>query len=192
MAYAGSIEKGEAALRPLRDIGTPLADAVGPHPYTGWQAAFDPLLAPGARNYWKSNDFTELTDGVIDLMVAATTTLPTDECEIFTAQLGGVAGRIAEDATAYPHRRTRYTMNIHGRWQERADDEKTIAWVRGLYERSAPLSRGSVYINFVPEPGEKRLLGPLGANEPRLRKIKARLDPADMFRSNVPVQPLEA
>ena len=190
MAYAGSIEKGEVALRPLRNIGAPLADGVSPHPYASWQAAFDPLVAPRARNYWKSNDFTELTDDVIDLMVAATETLPTDECEIFTAQLGGAAGRIAEDATAYPHRGTQFTMNIHGRWQTSGDDEKGIAWVRDLYERSAPLSRGSVYINFVPEAGEVRSVGPFGANESRLRKIKSQFDPANMFRANVTIEPL--
>ena len=190
MTYAGSIEKGEAALRPLRDIGIPLGDGVSPHPYAAWQAAFDPLLAPRARNYWKSNDFTELSDDVIDLMAAAAATLPTDECEIFTAQLGGAAGRVSEDAMAYPHRSTQFTMNIHGRWQTPGDDKKVTAWVRDLYERSAPLSTGSVYINFVPEAGEVRSVGPFGANETRLRTIKSRFDPTNMFRANVTIEPL--
>jgi FAD/FMN-containing dehydrogenase len=190
MAYAGSIERGEAALKPLRLIGSPLADGVSPHPYAGWQAAFDPLVAPRARNYWKSNDFTELTDEVIDLMVGAAATLPTDGCEIFTAQLGGAAGRISEDATAYPHRGTQFTMNIHGRWQTPADDEKGIAWVRDLYERSTPLSRGSVYINFVPEAGEVRSVGAFGVNVERLRSIKSRFDPENRFRSNVTIEPM--
>ena len=35
---------GERTLAPLREIGSPIGDAVAPHPYTGWQAAFDPLL----------------------------------------------------------------------------------------------------------------------------------------------------
>ena len=190
MAYAGAVEQGEAALRPLREIGTPIADAVSPHPYAGWQAAFDPLLAPGARNYWKSNDFAELGDEVLDLMVAAIGTLPTDECEIFVAQLGGAAGRVAADATAYAHRQTRYTMNIHGRWQTPADDNKVTAWVRDLYARSAPLSTGSVYINFVPEAGEVRTVGPFGTNEARLRRIKSEVDPSNIFRANVPIEPL--
>lgn len=189
MAYAGSIEKGKAAFAPLREIGTPLGDGVSPHPYAGWQAAFDPLVAPRARNYWKSHDFTELSEDVIDLMVAAAETLPTDECEIFMAQLGGAAGRISEDAMAYPHRRTQFTMNIHGRWQTPDEDEACTAWVRDLYARSAPLSTGSVYINFVPET-EERSIGPFGANEKRLRNIKSRLDPANMFRANVPIEPM--
>lgn len=190
MAYAGAVAQGEAALRPLREVGTPLADAVSPHPYTAWQAAFDPLLAPGARNYWKSNDFAELGDEVLDLMVAATRNLQENECEIFVAQLGGAAGRVAADATAYAHRQTRYTMNIHGRWQSLSSDEKVIAWVRDLYARSAPLSTGSVYVNFVPEAGEVRTVGPFGANEARLRRIKSVFDPSNIFRANVPIEPL--
>jgi len=190
MAYAGAIEQGEAALRPLRDIGTPLAGGVSAHPYAAWQTAFDPLLAAGARNYWKSNDFEELEDDTIELMVTATRTLPTDECEIFVAQLGGLAGSVAVDAMAYPHRNTRFTMNVHGRWQDRSDDERVIAWVRDFYERSAPLSTGSVYINFVPEADEVRRVGPFGANETRLREIKSRFDPSNVFRANVPIEPL--
>jgi FAD/FMN-containing dehydrogenase len=190
MAYAGKIQQAERAFRTLRAIGRPLADAVSAHPYAAWQAAFDPLLAAGARNYWKSNDFEELDDETIELMVSATRALPTNECEIFIAQLGGAAGRVAVDAMAYPHRHTRYTMNIHGRWQSAAEDETVIAWVRHVFERSAPRSTGSVYVNFVPEAGEVRRVGPFGANEPRLRRIKSVFDPSNVFRANVPIEPL--
>ena len=99
--------------------------------------------------------------------------LPTDECEIFTAQLGGAAGRVASGAMAYAHRQTRYTMNIHGRWQKPSEDEHTIGWVRRLFNRSAPLSSGSVYINFVPEEEERRKIGPFGSNLSRLDRVPA-------------------
>lgn len=190
MAYAGSIEDGERALAPLRSIGNPIADGVSPHPYKGWQAAFDPLLSAGARNYWKSHDFIELSDDLIDLMVTAARELPTGECEIFTAQLGGAAGRVAPDAMAYPHRATRYTMNIHGRWQDAAQDAQCAAWVRGLFDKAAPMSEGSVYINFVPEAGENRSKGTFGQNIDRLRKIKTEVDPQNLFRANVGIDPM--
>jgi len=189
MAYAGSLEEGERVLAPLREIGAPIGDGVSPHPYAGWQAAFDPLLGAGARNYWKSHDYAELSDALIELMVEAASTLPTDECEIFTAQLGGAAGRIAPDAMAYAHRATRYTMNIHGRWLDPGQDALCIGWVRALFDEAAPMSEGSVYINFVPEPGETRSKGAFGANEARLKDIKARVDPGNIFRANVPITP---
>ena len=77
----------------LRGIGTPIVDVVGPSPFTGWQAAFDPLLAPGARNYWKSHDFIELSDETIDILDGAVRNLPGPECEIFIGHVGGAAGR---------------------------------------------------------------------------------------------------
>lgn len=190
MAYAGSPEEGERALSPLRAIGSPIGDGVSPHPYKGWQSAFDPLLAPGARNYWKSHDYESLSDDLIDLMTEAAENLPTDECEIFTAQLGGAAGRVDPDAMAYAHRRTRYTMNIHGRWQDPAEDDLCIGWVRGLFDKAAPMSSGSVYINFVPEAGESRTVGPFGENLSRLREIKTKVDPSNLFRANVQIDPL--
>jgi len=189
MAYVGPIEDGENALAPIRAIGPPLADGVAPHPYTGWQSAFDPLLAEGARNYWKSHDFSELSDDLIDLMVAATANLPTDECEIFIAQLGGAAGRVAPDAMAYAHRETRFVMNIHGRWQDPSQDAACKAWVRDLFDQASPLAEGSVYINFVPEPDEVRSKGAFGANQHRLEKIKGRFDPKNLFQANVAIEP---
>ena len=64
--YAGPMDAAEVAMPPLREMGRPIADVIGPHPFAGWQAALDPLLTPGARNYWKSHSFTTLSDGVID------------------------------------------------------------------------------------------------------------------------------
>lgn len=189
MAFAGSLDDSEAALAPLRSIGNPIADGVSPHPYTGWQSAFDPLLAEGARNYWKSHDFRELSDDVIDLMVDAAGDLPTDECEIFVAQLGGAAGRVAEDAMAYAHRKTRFAMNIHARWTDENQDAVCKTWARALFDKAAPLSEGSVYINFVPEAGEERSKGAFGTNQARLENIKAKVDPANLFRANVMIHP---
>ncbi len=70
-------------------------------PHVAWQTAFDPLLTPGAYNYWKSHLFMALSDGLIDTLVDFIGTLPTAECEVFIAQLGGASSRVAADATAY-------------------------------------------------------------------------------------------
>ena len=189
MIYVGDTAKGEEILAPLRTIAEPLADAVGPLPYASWQAAFDPLLAPGARNYWKSSDFTEMTDELIDTLVCAAEQLPSDECEIFTAQLGGAASRVAPDAMAFPHRSTAYTVNIHGRWQTAEMDEEGKGWVKGLFAQLETFSTGSVYVNFVPEYDEERSIGPYGANRPKLEDIKSRVDKLNLFRSNINILP---
>jgi hypothetical protein len=97
--YSGDMAEGEKATRGLRALGTPIADVISPHPFVGWQTAFDPLLAPGARNYWKSNDFADLADGAIDAMLGAVRALPSPECEVFIAHVGGAMARVQPDAT---------------------------------------------------------------------------------------------
>src|SRR3546814_9615948 len=74
-------------------------------------SAFDPLLTPGTRNYWKSHDFTELSDGAIDTIVEAVGRLPGPECEIFIAQVGGAMSHVAPEATAYPQDRQSTRLN---------------------------------------------------------------------------------
>ena len=97
--YAGDMAEGEKVLAPLREFGNPHADVIGPSPFTGFQAAFDPLLTPGQRNYWKSHDFLELSDGLLDVLIDAVNTLPDPQCEIFIAHMAGETNRVPADAT---------------------------------------------------------------------------------------------
>src|SRR5947209_4970647 len=68
--YSGDVAEGERVLEPLRKFGRPIADVIGPQPFASWQTALDPLLTPGMRNYWKSHDFLDLDDGLIDVLTA--------------------------------------------------------------------------------------------------------------------------
>src|SRR5262249_25197657 len=99
--YAGDIKEGEKAMKALRGLGKPIADVISPHPFTGWQAALDPLLTPGARNYWKSHDFADLPDAAIRVIIDGVRKLPSPECEVFIAHVGGAMARVASDATAW-------------------------------------------------------------------------------------------
>ncbi len=189
MCYSGDMAKGEKALAELRALGRPIADVVSPHPFTGWQAAFDPLLTPGARNYWKSHDFTKLSDEAIDTILAAVGKLPGDECEIFIAQVGGAMSRVATDATAYPQRKSHFIMNVHTRWREPSQDKACVKWARDLFAATAPFAAGSVYINFMPDDEGNRVEEAYGPNYSRLAKIKARYDPDNLFRLNQNIGP---
>jgi FAD/FMN-containing dehydrogenase len=186
----GDPQKAERALAPLRALGKPIADVIGPHPFAGWQAAFDPLLTPGARNYWKSHDFKKLDDGLIGLVLDAVGRLPSPECEIFIAHLGGAINRVPAHATAYPHRDVEFVMNIHTRWRESAQDQACIAWTRRLFDAMAPFATGGVYVNFMPEDETQRVQkGAYGPNYERLATLKARYDPANLFRMNQNIRP---
>jgi FAD/FMN-containing dehydrogenase len=190
MCYSGDLAAGEKAVAPLKAIGKPIADVVGPSPFVGWQTAFDPLLAPGERNYWKSHDFVELKDGLIDVLLQAVRHLPSPDCEIFIGNLGGQINRVAADATAYPHRSVNFVMNVHTRWKTPAQDKECIAWARELYDKAAAFATGGVYVNFMPDDeGQRVRTGAYGGNYDRLAKLKTKYDPTNLFRLNQNVAP---
>src|SRR5262249_50307692 len=112
VCYAAAPGNAEKALAPLRALGEPIADVIGLQPYAAWQTAFDPLLTPGAFNYWKSHNFTALSDGLFDTLVEYVDTLPTAECEIFIGQLGCATGRVAADPARYPHPDANFLLNV--------------------------------------------------------------------------------
>jgi FAD/FMN-containing dehydrogenase len=190
MCYSGAIPDGERIAAPLRSYGKPIADVVAPHQYAVWQTALDPLLTPGFRNYWKSHDFRELSDGLIDVLVGHARKIPDPNTEIAFAQLGGAVTRVAPDATAYSHRDGEFVMNVHGRWQDPAKDEACIGWARDLFRAAAPFSTGSVYVNFLTQDEEDRIKAAYGRNYERLARIKAKYDPTNLFRANMNIRPL--
>ena len=188
--WSGEQAAGEKALAPLRALGKPIADVIGPMPLAGWQTAFDPLLQPGARNYWKSHDFTSLEDGLITTLLDAIQHLPTDECEVFIGHLGGAVNRVPVGATAYPHRDVLFVMNVHTRWRDAAQDAACIGWARGLFDAAGKFATGGVYVNFMPEDETARVkVGAYGPNYERLAKLKAKYDPDNLFRMNQNIPP---
>ena len=187
--YAGSNADGERATKALRSLGKPIGDVMGPHPFTGWQAAFDPLLTPGARNYWKTHDFTALSDGAIDVLTKAVSRLPGPECEVFIAHVGGAMAKVKPDATAYPFRNAHFIMNVHTRWRNPADDNACLAWARNLYEAATPFATGSAYVNFMPADDADRIANVYGGNYRRLVEVKRRWDPQNRFHMNHNINP---
>ena len=175
-------------LSTVTENGNPYGVHVGPVPYAAWQQAFDPLLTPGSRNYWKTHNFTELSDGLVDKLVEYAANLPSPHSEIFIAQMGGATNRVAPDATAYPHRDVEFVMNVHTRWEDAGDDDKCVAWAREFYEATEPFATGGVYVNFISD-GEERIAGAYGANYDKLVKVKAKYDPENFFRLNQNIAP---
>jgi len=187
--YAGDMAEGERVLQPLRDFGEPIADVISPHPYVGFQAAFDPLLTPGERNYWKSHDFMSLSDGLLDTALSFVETLPDPSCEVFFAQMGGATSKVPEDATAYRHRDAQFIMNVHGRWHDESEDARCIAWCRELFDAAAPYATGGVYVNFMTEEEGDRVAAAYGKSYGKLVALKDKYDPQNFFRFNQNVRP---
>ena len=189
VCHSGDIADGERLAKPLRALGQPLADVIAPQQFAAWQTILDPLLTPGMRNYWKSNDFLALTDGLIDVLIEHTPGIPDPQTEITLAQLGGAVSRVPRDTTAYGHRDAQFVLNVHGRWEDPAKDAQCIGWARELFQATAPLATGGVYVNFLTEEEEGRIRAAYGANYDRLVELKKKYDPANLFRLNQNIKP---
>jgi len=188
--YAGDAAKGEKLVAPIRSFGTIIGEHVGSQPFVMWQRAFDPLLTPGARNYWKSHNFSALTDPALDTLIEYAGKLPTPHCEIFIGLIGGQASRPATDQTAYSQRDAQLVLNVHGRWETANEDQKCISWARAFFNAAAPYSTGGVYVNFMTEDETGRVQA---AYKPavweRLVELKNKWDPNNMFRMNQNIKP---
>jgi FAD/FMN-containing dehydrogenase len=188
--YTGDYQEGLRAIEPLRRFGQPYGEHFGAQPYTAWQKAFDPLLTPGARNYWKSHNFSELGDGAIDSVVEYAAKLPSSQCEIFIGLIGGQPNRVPKDAMAYAHRDTKFVLNVHGRWDKAEDDKRCIAWAREFFNASAPYATGGVYVNFLTQDEVDRIPAAYGPNYDRLVQLKSKYDPKNVFRLNQNIKPV--
>ncbi len=189
--YFGDLEKGKQLIAPLRTFGNSLGEHIAVQPYATWQQAFDPLLTPGARNYWKSHNFSALPDALFDTVLDYAGRLPSPHCEIFIARLGGAAGLVAPDATAYGNRDANYVMNVHGRWETPAEDAACIGWARDFFHAAAKHATGGVYVNFMTNDGVDRIASAYGSNYARLARVKAKYDPTNFFNINQNITPAQ-
>jgi FAD/FMN-containing dehydrogenase len=189
--YSGDPAVGQKLIQPLRGFSHVLGEHVGAQPYTQWQQAFDPLLTPGARNYWKSHNFTVLGDGALDAMIEFAGKLPSPQSEIFVGLIAGASNGVPPDATAYGARDARFVMNVHGRWDSAADDERGITWARAFFRASAPYASSGAYVNFMTEEESDRVAAAYGSNYPRLVDIKKQYDPENIFHLNQNIKPNE-
>src|SRR5512143_3673782 len=141
--YSGAIAEAEKLIAPLRAFGEAHGEHIGAQPYVQWQKAFDPLLTPGARNYWKSHNFTELADGALNTIIEFAGKLPSPQCEIFIGLIAGAPNRVASDAKA---------------------DRKCIDWARNFFKASAPYASAGAYVNFMTAEESDRIASAYGAN----------------------------
>ena len=182
--YAGDTAKGEKLIDPLRSFGDAYGEHIGTQPYVQWQQAFDPLLTPGARNYWKSHNFKELSDGALDTIIEFVGKIPSPQCEIFLGLIAGAANRVSSNAMAYGHRDAKFVLNVHGRWDDAAQDEIGVAWAREFFKASAPYASAGVYVNFMTEDESDRVAAAYGENYARLKQVKKKYDPENIFHNN--------
>lgn len=191
VCYCGDPKKGEEAIRPARTIATPIADMSGPFSYLDLQKLFDPEYPDGRRYYWKSTYINGLNDEIIDVLKAHAANRPSPLSTLDVWAIGGAVNRIKPEETAFAHRNAPYLVAMESNWDDPAMDEANIEWARETFQALQRFSPGGTYLNFpgFAEEGEELMKKTYGQNYDRLRKIKAKYDPDNFFRSNFNINP---
>lgn len=189
LCYCGAVEEGEKVLRPMRSCGSPLADSVAPVPYATVQNLLTEIFQPGRLHYWKAGFVQALNDESIEALVDFfAASVPGFFGAIAIEHLGGAVSRVDPQDTAFGHRDAQHSLLVLRMWQDPADSEKNIEWVRRCYRTAEPFLKGA-YVNYLGDEGETRIRAAYGVNYERLRAIKNKYDPTNFFRLNQNIKP---
>ena len=189
-AHCGNLAEGEAAVKPIKAFGPPIMDVLGPIPYSALNGMLDGGYPKGALNYWKSSFLSELSDAAIDTMIGCFESCPTPMGALVLEHFHGAVCRIDPAATAFPHRSEGYNFLILGQWMDHAGNARCIAWVRETFEAMAPFRSAHRYINYLgDDEAQDEVASAYGANYRRLREVKSKYDPDNVFHLNQNIRP---
>jgi FAD/FMN-containing dehydrogenase len=187
-ASTGPAEEGPALVSALTDMATPIADLLGPMPYSVLQTLLDPLWPKGINAYFKATNLARLDDQLIDRLCKAHQAAPGPQCEIHVQQMGGAVGRVPEGATAFVERSMPFVLNAVTGWQDPAHGPAHTAWARAVVGAASEASTGRAYVNFLGDGGDAR--ASYGQDTYwRLAALKDKYDPTNVFRLNQNVEP---
>lgn len=190
VCYSGDLDRGEKAIQPLRQFGSPLADAVQPMSYIALQAMGEALYPSGRLNYWKSSFVHELSNDAIETMISQFAQVPSPFSLVALEQLGGAIKRVDRDDTAFGDRAANYSLIITSAWTDLSQNEKNIYWTRDFFNAMQPFARDSVYVNYLDAGEEDRIKNAYGADHyQRLVALKNKYDPTNFFRMNQNIKP---
>jgi FAD/FMN-containing dehydrogenase len=190
--YSGDdLSEGERLLKPLREFGSPLVDAVQPVPYTAMQTMLDDGFPDGNCNYWKSHLLRTLPDEALEITVEHANNMTSPNSAVVVASWGGAAGRVAPDATAYAHRDVLWDIEFLGVWSDPAKSRQHIRWARDAAAATEKFATGGHLISLLDQEEDAVIVESFGSNYKRLSEIKKKWDPDNFFRVNQNIQPAD-
>ena len=186
--YTGPEEKADEVFAPVQEVGIPALHGVHDMPYPALQSAFDGLYTPGLQWYWKADFINELSDEAIEEHMKYAEA-PTMHSTMHLYPINGAAHRVGKNASPWSYREATWGMVIAGVDPDPANKERITEWARDYWEAIHPHSAGGAYVNMMMEEGRDRVKASYRDNYDRLAKIKARYDPANLFRVNQNIRP---
>lgn len=188
ICYSGPPGEAERLLAPLRKLGTPLSDTIGPRDYEVLQRSSDVRDARNFGTYLKSGFLDDFPSALPGAIVDGFAADPGRFTALFFQQSGGAIGRIASDATAFPHRSSRFNMLSVVSWDVSRDAAPHIAYGRGYWARLEKFTNG-YYTNEVANEPQRQVDENYQGNIGRLTQLKNKYDPTNLFRLNANVRP---
>jgi FAD/FMN-containing dehydrogenase len=191
VCWNGPHEQAEKVLQPLRDIAEVKAQYVESMPLPALNSLFDGSVPKGMQHYWKADYITDLSDEAIAVHVRHGRDTPHISSSMHLHAINGAAQRIGPDETAFGHRDKNFSPVIAGIWDDPAENEANIRWVRDYYDAIHPFSgTEGGYVNFMSDDDGHRSEANYGANYERLAAVKAKYDPDNLFRVNQNIVPV--
>jgi FAD/FMN-containing dehydrogenase len=187
--HCGSLEDGERAVRALKEQGDPVADLMGPLPYSAMQSLIDPLWGPGAHSYMKAGFMGGLDDAAIDTLTHYHQHATSPKSEIHVHHMGGAVARVPAGATAFGDRSAPFLLNVIASTFTADGYDQSVMWAQQLHAAMTPALTGDSYINFLSAEGDERVRAAYGANYDRLVALKNEYDPSNLFRLNQNIAP---
>ncbi len=187
--WSGASDQDDKITGILSDLGSVVGQALWRMPYPVINTLFDELLPRGLQHYWKANVVREISEDALAVHLEHGPMVPCLESGPFFFPINGACHRVGVDETAFAHRDATLSLVIAGSWQNPADNEKNIRWVRDYYDALRPYSEEGGYINFMSGDDQDRAPSNYGANYQRLKEIKTIYDPDNLFSLNQNVTP---
>jgi FAD/FMN-containing dehydrogenase len=186
LAYVGPPDQAESAAAPFRALATPYADMVRPmrYPelYEGPERA--PNFASGA-NFFTDSLSTEGVEAILEQLPRSTAMMKVVQLRV----MGGAAAGASNDATAFAHRDRHLFVNTLAMYMDGEETEAHDAWVDTVADALGRNGAGG-YVGFMGDesPATIRAAYP-GTTWDRLRELKRRYDPDNLFRLNQNIPP---
>lgn len=189
VCYAGSAASAEKILRPFVGYGSPMQVAIGVMSIPDLGEMFNDASLAGAGNYWRSHRLRTISDGAISTFVEHCRLATSDEAMAWLVYYGGEFQRIGVTDTAYPHRDAPFEMGISARWPCGENGSLHVSWAETFWAAMRSFSTGGIYSNWSSEVTSDSGGAAYGVNLARLRKLKKRYDPNNLFNQNFNVLP---
>ena len=185
VCYSGPLADAERLMAPIKAFGTPVGDIVQKRSYVSQQTLLDATQPKGRRYYWKSEYLRSLEPGLFTRAIEHASRIVSPHSAILIFPLDGALNDLPEDHSAVGNRDAAAVLNIASAWEHAEDDADNIEWARGAWRDLRQFSTGGTYVNFLTEEeGDERTRAAYRTNYARLVQVKAKWDPANLFRTN--------